>query len=79
MKHSLPYFAICLALLALNAEAGEIYKYKDANGRWHFTDKKPQDQATEEVRYQKNTSVFIEPTITIELDKGSLAIIATNP
>ena len=44
-------FIICTfvtCLFSLNAHA-EIYKYRDANGKWQFTDKKPEPQQKTEV------------------------------
>lgn len=40
---SISIWAICL--IALSPLQAGVYKYQDANGKWHFTDKPPDDQA----------------------------------
>ncbi len=45
---------LCLGSLSANAE---IYKYRDANGKWQFTDKKPEsEQKTEILDYNQDES-----------------------
>ena len=47
---------IMLGLLGLgNFAHAEIYKYKDAQGRWQFTDKPPKDQEANAVSITKKT------------------------
>ena len=43
-------------LISIPTEAmSEIYKWKDANGKIHFSDKKPEDSVTEEIKLRINT------------------------
>lgn len=46
-------FITAILLPALPAKA-EIYKYKDANGKWQFTDKKPLDKAIKATTIKTN-------------------------
>lgn len=47
--------------------AAELYKYKDANGRWVFTDKKPQA-----VSYEKSQLLFTEASVKVSvINRGS--------
>ena len=43
MTRFLLYGVIALSLLLGYAEAKKLYKYQDANGRWHYTDRRPQN------------------------------------
>lgn len=43
----LSLFSLCLFIGLNSGQAtAQIYKYQDANGRWHFTDTPPRDQET---------------------------------
>ncbi len=54
---------ICLMmLLALNTQAVELYKYKDKNGKWVFTDKKPRaQQQSSTLEYKGNKAAAPRP------------------
>lgn len=41
--------ALMVSFAGMNTAHAEIYKYKDANGRWQFTDKKPESAANVKV------------------------------
>ncbi len=43
------------ALMA-NSAYGEIYRYQDANGKWHYTDKKPKPKQQAETLDIKKTA-----------------------
>lgn len=70
---------LSLSVCTVCVEANQIYKYQDANGRWHFTDKKPASLVTEEVQLETKPSKFVEPSITTELRDGQWVIVANNP
>ncbi len=58
-------FIIALSLLQLPAEAKKLYKYKDEQGHWHFSDKPPKTQQKVDVRQLKASSkryVWLEKT-----------------
>jgi hypothetical protein len=64
MKHLV---VACAALLALagGAQAEQFYKWKDANGVWHYATKPPKDQETQQIHVSgKDTrqSTTAEPT-----------------
>ena len=49
-------FLLIVLLTCVPTEGiSEIYKWKDASGRIHFSDKKPVDSATEEIKLRINT------------------------
>ncbi|UTW44395.1 trypsin-like peptidase domain-containing protein [bacterium SCSIO 12696] len=48
---------LATSLLLPVASAGQIYKYKDKNGRWVYTDKKPAENKSAEVISDKKTSI----------------------
>lgn len=80
MKAISPLLISSLLIAALQpVYASTIYKYQDANGRWHFTDKKPQSQASEQVTVNKRENLFVEPSIETKLHNGIWSIVANNP
>lgn len=74
---------VSCAVLAFSAQA-EIYKYKDKNGKWIYTDKKPAStasQSVEKIEYKHSKSKVskFEPKLyTVQRD-GQYQIIAKNP
>lgn len=50
----------CIALLSANFAFGEIYKYQDEQGRWHFSDKKPKDKSQVESITLKSSKPLAE-------------------
>jgi murein DD-endopeptidase MepM/ murein hydrolase activator NlpD len=63
--------------------AGEVYKYKDANGKWRFTDKKPAaaDTKAETLSIKKTASKKVMPKFhtTKDKTKGKNHLVVTNP
>lgn len=57
-------FGLLLTVCALPADA-DIYQWKDASGKTHFSDKKPQDLPAEQINPKVNsfTGVAIEPAL----------------
>lgn len=70
---------IALFLLAISSHAAEIYRYQDDKGRWHFTDKKPLQQA-DTVELAKNT---VKKKERVRLEARSMpgywSLVAHNP
>lgn len=59
MKYTSWLIALSLAIIPVEAVFAEIYKYKDANGKWQFTDKPPtenKEDAVVSVRGVSNSS-----------------------
>lgn len=61
-------FQILLVQLLFFAQCSiaEIYKYQDANGKWQYTDKKPQKAQAEVVSYKTSEAKQIEPELALE-------------
>jgi murein DD-endopeptidase MepM/ murein hydrolase activator NlpD len=61
---------LCIALMLMSTAvcAKKLYKYQDADGKWHFTDKAPADGQSAEVRQLK-----AEPKRYVWLEKTSNA------
>lgn len=73
--------ALLMLLLSTNVISEEVYKYKDANGRWIFTDKRPLNLSDDEyisVKY-KNEKRKLEPRIYVLKKEGRNSLIADNP
>jgi murein DD-endopeptidase MepM/ murein hydrolase activator NlpD len=68
--HSFFKVIIATVLVSLShlppASSSDVYKYRDEQGKWVFTDKKPTAAAaTETLRYENDTKEKIEPKIYI--------------
>lgn len=59
------YVSLSLLLLMPQCIMAEIYKYKDANGKWQFTDKKPKQADAERVNYKSNEKMKPGPTFSL--------------
>ena len=72
------FACLLLSLLAMPASGQTLYKYKDEQGNWHFTDRKPADldgvESSELTPPQYSFEVILE---TIEED-GRVTLYATN-
>jgi S1-C subfamily serine protease len=55
IKYSLPIVAILLLHAGAMPATADVYKYQDKNGKWHFTDKPPQDKKTSAVTTTTST------------------------
>ncbi len=75
--------AVLLLFLTFNlaAFAAQVYKYKDENGKWVFSDKKPKKaKDLETVEYQGSKKGPLEPRLYIkEVDDGGYALVFHNP
>lgn len=48
----------------------EIYKYKDAKGKWQYTDKKPQNAEVEKLHYKSDDKPMLLPKFSFEQREG---------
>ncbi len=78
MPNTFPVAFLLLSLLAMPAGGQTLYKYKDEQGNWHFTDRKPADldgvESSELTPPQYTFEVILE---TSEED-GRVSLHATN-
>jgi len=66
-------------LLSVTAAAQTVYRYQDSNGRWHFTDRKPQ-QNHETLQLAAPTPIPSTPQLVYQLqDDGSQLLVSVNP
>lgn len=61
--------------------AAEIYKYKDASGKWVFTDKKPlqKNAKFETINYKPPKSKYPQPKLLLQQEGAEYRLIAKNP
>jgi len=80
LKRNLVFiFALCCCSSSLLAE---MYKYKDSNGKWSFSDKKPEQidpVHVEKIKYAKAKQKFIRPSLDVKPDGKYLIYKARNP
>jgi murein DD-endopeptidase MepM/ murein hydrolase activator NlpD len=80
MKFNLVFvFTLCLGSASLLAD---IYKYKDASGKWSYSDKKPEQMASanvQKIEYAKTEKKSTRPSLEIEADGKYLIYKARNP
>ncbi len=62
---------------AVEAFAAEVYRYQDENGRWRFTDKKPNAQH-ETVSFKKAVPEEL-PSLGYREEQGQNVVVARNP
>ena len=71
----------CLLVLALwgsqAAQAADVYRYQDEQGRWHFSDKKP--KAQHETLNFKAKAEIEKPSLNYKKQGGERKIFAANP
>lgn len=72
-----------LSMLLLHTPlfAADIYKYKDTNGKWRFTDKKPKEPTAETLTLKQTAKKKIEPVFYVDKDKaqGKNHLVVRNP
>ncbi|WP_426359027.1 peptidoglycan DD-metalloendopeptidase family protein [Pseudocolwellia sp. HL-MZ19] len=73
------YFIICLCLIGSSVFASNVYKYKDSNGNWVFSDQPPlTDVKVEETQYA-DVEKKVSPVKTYILNDGGMhEILAEN-
>ncbi|MBE0469784.1 MAG: M23 family metallopeptidase [Methyloprofundus sp.] len=73
-------FTACL-LFSLSCEAKKLYKFQDANGRWHYTDKAPSAQQVVDIQVEVR-QLKVEPKQRVWLKqvgkKGSPEFVIRN-
>ena len=52
----------------VSVQAGEIYRYQDAQGRWHFSDKKPEKEQAVEILDLSSRTANIDQGVAPALD-----------
>jgi murein DD-endopeptidase MepM/ murein hydrolase activator NlpD len=68
------------ALLSCASFSQEMYKYKDSNGKWVFSDKRPADtHEVESIEYKDNKTTLPKPAIYTRHQDGWYYLIADNP
>ena len=82
MKQQGKLFIPLIFLLIPNLVFGEIYKYQDEHGRWHFSDKKPKHQTKVEhveVKINNPLSKTFKVELVKEEDNGKINFLLKNP
>lgn len=70
---------LLLYFVGYQTHASEIYKYKDAQGKWIFTDKKPQAENVEKVAYKTQKKSTTQPELFIEKINNRYLLQIHNP
>ena len=77
------FFKIGILLLMsiyTSAYAGELYKYKDDNGKWVFSDKKPVGtKEVDRLQYKGNKKALPKPRVYITNFEGQHSLVVHNP
>jgi murein DD-endopeptidase MepM/ murein hydrolase activator NlpD len=72
------WLSVSLLLLLMPAGA-EIYRYKNEQGRWVFSDEKPNGDGYKEVRVRGKEKGKTQPSVTQRRDGADYVLLATNP
>lgn len=72
-------YTFAFLLLLPSWATAEIYKYKDADGKWQFTDKKPKGAESEVVGYKSSEKKAQGPSFNVEQVKGVNYLMVQNP
>ncbi|MCO1334065.1 DUF4124 domain-containing protein [Microbulbifer sp. OS29] len=73
---------ILLTLIATlsSPASSQIYKYKNKDGNWIFSDKRPnQNTVTQEIKEKHITKKAVKPKVFTSKRRGSFSIVANNP
>lgn len=70
---------LLLIFISFNLTAGDIYKYKDTNGKWIFTDKKPISEKSEKIEYKTDKKQRLKPKIYVQNINGQNQLTVKNP
>lgn len=79
MRHMVIALITLLAGLASEVFAAEIYKYKDENGQWVFTDKEPVNEQAETIQVKSGSQASAEPEVLAERIGGQNVLRVVNP
>jgi len=64
MNHPLSTLICCLSLLFIASFAqAEVFKWVDKNGQVHYSDKKPENQSTEEIKIRPRNQAVTRTTL----------------
>ncbi|HEY9033560.1 MAG TPA: M23 family metallopeptidase [Pseudomonadales bacterium] len=73
-------FIVALLLLSLPVAATTVYRYQDADGRWHFSDKKPAgNQPVQQQQLAMAQADSAAPRLQVGEDNGEWVLQAINP
>jgi murein DD-endopeptidase MepM/ murein hydrolase activator NlpD len=76
----MPRILLSLCFLVLLTPAGaEIYRYKNAQGRWVFSDEKPEGDGYDEVQVRGKEARKSQPTVRQRREGTEYVLSATNP
>ncbi len=86
MNKLIPTLVIPLLVLAAFSGQAQVYKYQDKNGKWHFTDKPPEDQKKNAVVTSSAKTVKSDLKETLverfkpgnAVDEASLAVVTVE-
>lgn len=81
MEH-LKLFALLLPLIISFSASAEIYKYQDAQGRWHFSDKKPAESNSTEtldLSHAHTSKQHIQIALSREVQGDQTSFFLRNP
>lgn len=73
---------VTLLLISSPLTHGQVFKFKDEQGKWHFTDKKPANGGSSIQQINLKPSIEAEktqPYLTVKQANGQLHYIAHNP
>lgn len=71
--------AITQCLFAISSHAAELYRYQDAGGKWHYTDKKPEKMKVESVSYKTTEKSRLEPKFFKQMNQQQSQLMVENP
>ncbi len=73
------FWIILILLVVSNIASAQIYKYKDENGRWVFTDKPPVSEQAETIQIKSAAKAAAEPEVIAERVDGQNVLKVVNP
>ncbi|WP_170176701.1 peptidoglycan DD-metalloendopeptidase family protein [Litorilituus sediminis] len=61
-------------------QGSTVYKYKDENGNWVFSDKPPEQEVeTQELTFKHQVNIDIKPSVYVAKNQSYYAIVVKNP
>jgi murein DD-endopeptidase MepM/ murein hydrolase activator NlpD len=81
LQYAIRFFIIVTVqwLFINTSSAAEVYKYKDADGKWHYTDQKPEKTEAVAVNYNVTEKTKIEPRIFKQVSVMGKELVVENP
>jgi murein DD-endopeptidase MepM/ murein hydrolase activator NlpD len=73
-------FIVAILIFGSASLSAAIYKYKDASGKWVFSDKKPSSKVeTEKVKYKSPKKNITRPKVYTAKEQGYNTLVVNNP